>query len=279
MKYSTGYLKDTPDERDYTDETPIIKSILKTNTTVGAMPSKVSLRNYCSPIQNQGSLGSCTAQAGVSMMELYHNKNYGKYIDLSRLFLYKITRNLMNVKGDTGAYLRTTMGAMATFGVCPEEYMPYDISKFDEEPSQFCYELARHYKSTLYYRLDKGVSTYNLLNKIKNQINRGLSTFFGFSVYESIKYAGDGNIKLPNSQEKLLGGHAVQAIGYDDSKRIYNANGTVSVGAIEIENSWDRSWGDNGFGWISYDYIVKGMTNDWWVLIKNDWLDMSQFKG
>jgi hypothetical protein len=72
-------------------------------------------------------------------------KAFGRHIDASRLFLYKVTRNLLHLRGDTGAYLRSTMGAMRLFGVPPEEYWEYDISQFDKEPPAFCYAFASNY--------------------------------------------------------------------------------------------------------------------------------------
>jgi hypothetical protein len=54
----------------------------------------------------------------------------------------------MKAKGDTGAYLRKTMGAMVLFGVPPEEYWPYreDEKEFDQEPPAFCYAFAQNYQ-------------------------------------------------------------------------------------------------------------------------------------
>ena len=91
---------------------------------------------------------------GSGMVEYYELKAFGKHIDASRLFLYKATRNLMHETGDTGATLRSTMGALALFGVPPEEYWQYDIKKFDEEPPSFCYAFAMNYQSLKYVRLD-----------------------------------------------------------------------------------------------------------------------------
>ncbi len=89
-------------------------------------------------------LGSCTAHAGVGIIEYYERKAFGKDIDASRLFLYKVTRNVMKVNGDTGAYLRTSMGSMILFGVPPESYWPYTDSarQFDREPTAFCYAVV-----------------------------------------------------------------------------------------------------------------------------------------
>lgn len=67
--------------------------------------------------------------AGVGVFEYFERRAFGEHIDASRLFLYKVTRNLMQESGDTGAYIRTTMGAITLFGVPPERYWPYDISK------------------------------------------------------------------------------------------------------------------------------------------------------
>ena len=80
------------------------------------------------------------------MIEYFEKRADGKYIDASRLFLYKVTRNLLNFKGDTGAFLRSAMGAITLFGVPPEEYWPYDIEKFDKEPPAFAILLQRIFR-------------------------------------------------------------------------------------------------------------------------------------
>ena len=118
-----GWIPDYPDFRDYTEETEAVRLALGSGTKSKAksLPVSVDLREWCSPVENQGGLGSCTAQAGVGVIEYYERKSFGRHIDASRLFLYKVTRNLMKMSGDTGAYLRTTMGAMVLFGVPPED--------------------------------------------------------------------------------------------------------------------------------------------------------------
>ncbi len=118
-----GWLADNPDYRDYTPENEIISPILKkakvTDLSRRRLPGSVDLKAWCPPVENQLSLGSCTAHAGVGLVEYFERKAFGKHIDASRLFLYKVTRNLLRWTGDTGAYLRTTMGALALFGVPP----------------------------------------------------------------------------------------------------------------------------------------------------------------
>ena len=93
-----GWLHDLPDFRDYTVDADVIAPLLKTlNATAvpPSLPASVDLRAWCSPIENQGQLGSCTANAGVGIVEYFERRAFGNYIDASRLFLYKVTRDLM----------------------------------------------------------------------------------------------------------------------------------------------------------------------------------------
>ena len=78
--------------------------------------------------------------------------------------------------------------------------------------------------------------------------------------------------------EDFTEGHAVIAVGYNDSLEIENwRNEKKTVGALLIRNSWGTGWGDEGYGWLPYAYVLKGFTNDWWSLHKNEWIDTDQF--
>ncbi len=148
-----GWRRDLPDFRDYTPETSEVNKTLKQGgalrSTKAALPSTVDLRQWCSPVENQRQLGSCTANAGVGLVEYFQNKANGIFIDASRLFLYKATRNLMKETGDTGGYLRETMKALVLFGVPPEEYWPYTDNDpdFDVEPPAFLYAFGQQYNA------------------------------------------------------------------------------------------------------------------------------------
>ena len=154
-------------------------------------------------------LGSCTAHAGAGIIEYYERKSFGKHIDASRLFLYKVTRNLMKMKGDTGAYLRTTIGAMVLFGVPPEDYWPYtdDEKKFDKEPPAFCYAFAQNYQTIKYYRHDPPeIPANTILNRVKTYLASGHPAMFGFTVYNSIEQADKtGKIPFPSSKREDRG--------------------------------------------------------------------------
>jgi C1A family cysteine protease len=188
----------------------------------------------------------------------------------------------MKMKGDTGAYLRKTMGAMVLFGVPPEEYWPYtdDGEKFDKEPPAFCYAFAQNYKTIQYYRHDPpGVLPGAVLERIKAHLAGGHPSMFGFTVYSSIELADKhGAIPFPGPSERILGGHAVAAVGYDDRVKIATASsGGECKGALLIRNSWGKGWGDNGYGWLPYEYILQGLAEDFWSVLKKEWIDTGVF--
>ena len=284
--YGMGWTRDNPDHRDYTMKNEKVRGLMNKlkleKSGAKKLKQSVDLREWCSPIENQGSLGSCTANAGAGLIEYFERRAFETYTNASRLFLYKVTRNLLDQTGDTGAYLRTTMGALAVFGVPPEKYWSYDISKFDEEPSSFLYSFARSYQALVYYRLDPpDISTSELLNKIKTNLSAGLPSMFGFTVYSSYSQTNSngGKFPYPGPADSVAGGHAVVAVGYDDNMKIKNTDsgGIETKGAFLIRNSWGTGWGDEGYGWIPYKYVTEKLAVDWWSLVKSEYIDSGKF--
>jgi len=251
----------------------------------GGIPTSQNLREWCSPIENQGNLGSCTANAACGAIEYFERKKFGKHVDGSRLFVYKATRNLLHWTGDQGAFLRSTMGALTLFGVPPEEYWPYDVSEYDVEPPAFCYSFAQAFQATQYFRHDPpGRDRDAVLDGVRHSLAAGIPVMFGFSVYDSIREAneGDGNgrIPFPSKSASQSGGHAVLAVGYDDALEIKGKTGDApkTTGAFTIRNSWGAAWGDDGYGYLPYDYLTEGLAVDWWTILKSEWIDTDPFK-
>lgn len=240
-----------------------------------SLPSSVDHRAYCSPIEDQGQLGSCTANACVGMVEYMERRATGRHVDGSRLYVYKTTRKLLGWTGDTGAFLRSTMKALVLFGVTPEETWPYDISSFDDEPDPYMYAYGANYKAVRYLRLDPpSQSTTDTLKAIKGAVSRGYAAMFGFTVYNSMGY--DADIPYPSATDTVDGGHAMLVVGYDDN-RPCKGPASPSKGAFLIRNSWGTIWGDNGYGWLPYAYVLNGLADDFWTCFTMDWVDSGKF--
>jgi C1A family cysteine protease len=216
QQVGTGWLPPMVDPRDYTPDHPRIQASLGRlgkrlaggrSSGLQALPKSVDLRQWCSPIEDQQQLGSCTANATVGVVEYFERRAFGKHLDGSRLFVYKTTRNLIGVTGDTGAWLRNAMGAVVACGVPQEQYWPYtdDPVKFDLEPPQFVYAVADNFEATKYVShdpLSKNVPKPDVLASVKKYLAAGIPSMFGFWGYPSFDSTEvPGHIPLPSDAE------------------------------------------------------------------------------
>ena len=259
---------------------------LRSGAAAGDAPETVDLRQWCSPVEDQGNLGSCTAHAAMGVVEYFERRAFGKHLDGSRLFVYKVTRSLMQKEGDSGAWLRTTMGALRLFGVPPERYWPYtdEDPGFDEEPPAFVYSLADDFKALTYFCHDPMGARRpgaDVLRSVRETIASGVPVMFGFYGFPSFDCADEpGAIPYPCENESAEWGHAVAAVGYDDTRVIRNpACGGETAGAVLIRNSWGEAWGDGGYGWLPYRYVLDGLADDFWSLLSMDWVDTGEFQA
>jgi len=217
---------------------------------------RIDLRRQCPrTIYDQGQLGSCTGNAiGCAIQfERLKQKRKPDFIP-SRLFIYYNERDMEGtIKSDSGAQIRDGIKSVAKLGVCPEPEWPYDIKKFTARPPKKCFTHALKYKAVSYQRV------IQTLNQMKGCLASGYPFVFGFSVYDSFEgdaVAKTGMVPMPAPKEKLLGGHAVLAVGYDDKQQRFL-----------VRNSWGKSWGLGGYFTMPYAYMTdSNLCDDLWTI-------------
>jgi C1A family cysteine protease len=240
-----GWVPDRPDYRDR-----LYAAIAKPPRQ---MPRKVDLRPGCSAVEDQGQLGSCTANALVGNLEFLYKKVGHAPINLSRLFIYYNERAMEGtINEDAGAMIRDGVKSLVKLGTCAEQNWPYVIGKFTQKPSATCYKEAADHQVTSYHRI-------TTLNQMRQCLAEGYPFVFGFTVYEGFESAAvakTGKLDMPKKGEKSLGGHAVLAVGYDDAAK-----------RVLVRNSWGSDWGMSGYFTMPYDYIgTTNLADDMWTI-------------
>lgn len=217
----------------------------------------VDLRKNCPGIYNQQELGSCTANAIAAAYEFDEIKQNENNIFIpSRLFIYFNERNMENtVSSDSGASIRDGIKSINKYGVCTEQLWPYDISKFTEKPTDECYTEAKKHISVKYHRINQN------LDDFKSCLKEGYPFVFGFVVYDSFEteeVAQTGKMIMPSQSETPLGGHAVMAVGYNETDEVFI-----------VRNSWGPEWGDKGYFYMPYEYMTNiDLCSDFWTVRK-----------
>jgi C1A family cysteine protease len=247
MAHSLGWVPDVPDHRDLIYAAP--RAVMK------ALPKKVDLRKSCPPVYDQGQLGSCTANAIGAALEFNQikQKEPDRFTP-SRLFIYYQERLMENtVREDAGAMIRDGIKSVAKIGAPPEVDWPYEIGKFAQRPPRKAYTDAPLGKAIEYRRV---VQT---LGQMRGCLAEGYPFVIGFSVYESFEsdaVARTGKAPMPAKTEKLLGGHAVLVVGYDDAAKRFL-----------VRNSWGAEWATGGYFTIPYDYYAdSNLADDLWTV-------------
>jgi len=240
-----GWKPDLPDQRDQ------LFSVVR--KMVVDLPPRVDLRSGCSKVEDQGQIGSCTANAIVACLEFLEIKATKAWVDLSRLFLYYKERELIDaVNEDSGAYIRDGIKVLAKIGTPHESEWPYIESRWNKKPTPAAVAGAKQHRIKDYQRL-------NSLNEMKSCLASGHPFVFGFSVYESFEseeVKTTGIMQLPGMDERMVGGHAVTAVGYDDEK-----------GCLIVRNSWGVGWGDNGHFYMPYGFVTnRNLSDDFWTI-------------
>jgi C1A family cysteine protease len=239
-----GWLPDLPDRRDLAFLPPV---------TSAHVPESVDLRpDMPLPPFDQADLGSCVANSLIGAVVFDQAKQKLPVQMMSRLFVYYFGRQIEHTIGeDAGLMIRDGIKAYNRFGVCPETDWPYDIDRFTDRPDASDVAEATAHRPLHYRRV-----TQSTLG-VKRALALGYPVIFGFTVYESFEseaVANTGRVPMPDPSEDLLGGHAVLAIGYTSEHVI-------------VRNSWGGNWGDGGYFYMPWAYLLdRNLADDLWLI-------------
>lgn len=225
-------------------------------------PAAVELRGATAAfpaIYDQGHLNSCTANAVAAA--LYYDmrrQQMDSPFAPSRLFIYYNERDRegtigLDVQHGRPVQMIDCIETVHVNGICPEELWPYDMERFDQRPAAVAYEIAGQYRSQSYYRV------VHDLAHLKASLAEGYPVLFGMRVFASFlgaEVARTGVVPMPSPGEQIAGGHALLAVGYDDSRR-----------SFIVRNSFGQDWGQDGHCLLPYDYMMNAdLTFDHWVI-------------
>jgi C1A family cysteine protease len=215
-----------------------------------AIPSSVDYTDQMQPVRDMGVLGAPVGFAIAAAVEYQIRKSLGESVTISPLYIYYYARKKEGTtQTDSGAQIKDGISIVSTRGAIPESAWPYVITQFATEPSASA-QNARHYKVTKSQSL-------NNLEAIKAALATDGPVVVGISVYDGFQgaeVAKTGRVSMPKANEKLLGGHAVCVVGYDDKRRL-----------LKFRNSWGANWGDKGYGYLPYEYIEQLSGDNWSV--------------
>lgn len=245
-----GWVRDLPDHRDH-------QFHAHRYVDLTALPTLVDLRPKCPAVYDQGTLGSCTGNAIAGHMEVNQSlQGIAKTVTPSRMFIYFNERSIEGtVPYDAGAQIRNGIKTVVKNGACPETSWPYDITKFAVQPTTKCYVEALKHQALEYERVPQEIT------RLCGCLAAGFPFVLGFTVYpsfETAEVARTGNMVMPRLIEQSLGGHAVLAVGYNMPRKVFI-----------VRNSWGASWGDRGYFYMPFDYMINpNLSSDFWTIHK-----------
>lgn len=218
-----------------------------------AMPAAVDLRPWMTPVEDQGGLGSCTANALVGALEYLVRRVKGQHVDLSRLYVY-FNQRLWDdsVRDDVGASVSDGIRVLSRVGVPREVSWPYARDLFGVQPPEAVYREAMNFRASDWWNLPVDADA------IRGCLAAGFPITFGTRVTESfVQTPRSGLCGMPQgADDRRHGRHALLLVGYDDRHRLF-----------VVRNSWGRDWGDHGYVYMPYDYVLnREWTSSCWAV-------------
>ena len=221
------------------------------------LPEKVDLRPFMTQVEDQKQLSSCTANAVAGAYE-YLVKKYlsKKAFDVSRLFIYYNARLRAGKEiKDAGSHIQYAVDSLMKVGACKEETWPYDIKSVNTKPHTESYEVAANFK------IEQTKFVPVNLDAWKASLAEGYPIVFGIALFPSFDSCSQnrGIVPMPSPDEasrSAHGLHAMLCVGFSEIDKMFI-----------VRNSWGEKWGDKGYCYMPYEYIINNKFNmgDCWI--------------
>lgn len=254
MSRPLGWLR--PQEHHYTRLK--FRSAAPSSVLDSIDPAPTSNNYRLCTVLDQGSLGSCTANATAQVIHGTQVRDYGAGDIASRLALYYWARYQDGNQGrDVGSHICTVFDVAAELGLPSETVYPYDVAKFAEKPGPSVYRHGYDQRGSVgltYEQLSADPDAF--IDQLERALTAGYLVAFGVDVSERFcSELPTGVVEPPVPPEPIAGGHALTAIGHDHDQQW-----------IEVLNSWGPDWCEPGrrpgcFR-MSYDYLR--LSDDRW---------------
>jgi C1A family cysteine protease len=266
-----GWHRDLPDPRDFTPQHEAVAGALGDLEPLQVRSESVDWREFCPAMKDQETLAASPAFSCADLLAYFERRSSGRLIEPSRLFIFQTAQRLSGWKGDSGVPLRAALRAIAQLGAPAEDLWPCEPGRLPQAPDALVYAAARTFPGLCYVRLDApGQRGRETLKIVKSFLAAGFGCVFGFPVSTSVTHESD--IPYPTVFDAIRGGQAALAVGFDDHRRIRSDRGGLLVGC-----AWGGGWGERGFGWLPYSYVIHQLAVDFWTLVRPDWLASGEF--
>lgn len=222
------------------------------------LPRKVDLRPKMTKIEDQGETSSCVANAVAGSFEYWVKEATKKDYDVSRLFVYFNARwRNGDQDKDEGSVIQLAMEGLKEFGACSEEKWPFKKPLLLKKPNGEAYKEADQAKIKEMAQVPLELTAW------KQALASGYPIVFGCLLFESFDECNKrgGVVPMPNPNDlsrESHGGHSMCVVGYSDKEQVFI-----------VRNSWGDKWGDKGYCYMPYDYLMNPQFNggDSWVFV------------
>jgi hypothetical protein len=233
-------------------------AIFSRDPRFGNRTTRKVLDAYLPPVDSQGSQGSCVGWAVAYYTKTaIEKKEEGWNVTSSMANIYSpafIYNQRPNNSGDFGMVISDALDILVSSGCCKWNSMPYDDGDHQSQPSSFALADGNNYRAATYERLGSYRSlSSTTIQEIKDWLVASETpVVIGMDVYDSfMRYRGANNGVITGGVSgPKRGGHAMAIVGYDDN---------VGGGSFKIVNSWGPDWGLNGFVWIPFSELRRGV--------------------